>query len=212
MPMNDLQFSNFTKTNKIRFTESDALRYLYFNGKMKPRGDRSIYSTRVQKTTICNHVRFLHLLTWFKEEVMVKYIYYCIADAKNVVGHLRNEKDGKTFDDEWYKLEKVSNPFSKDDDNDDFWTSAVKYKCKDIDRGKLEMAKELLEINRTSLPRIFLAYKTMLTMANTMELDEDEYLRNDIRITILECVYLRYRLDRKVAEYEEEKVKSVKRK
>ena len=74
------------------------------------------------------------------------------------------------------------------------------------------MAKELLEINRSSLPRIFLAYKTMLTMANTMELDEDEYLRNDIRITILECVYLRYRLDRKVAEYEEEKVKSVKRK
>ena len=48
-------------------------------------------------------------------------------------------------------------------------------------------------------------------MANTMELDEDEYLRNDMGITILELLYLRYRLDRKVAEYEEEKVKSVKR-
>ena len=66
--MNDLQFSNFTKTTKIRFKM--ILRYLYFNGKMKPRGDRSIYSTRVQKTTICNRM-ILHLLTWFKEEVMV---------------------------------------------------------------------------------------------------------------------------------------------
>ena len=194
--------SAFTLNKTLQFEYADATKYLYFNGALQLSATRLQYLEQgATKTTICNHLRLLHFLSWYESKEIVKLILYCITDSKAIVGYLRNAQSDPNFDIGWWQLQSFSalNPYEGGDDS--FFSSKIPFKNKDVQIKDLIAMKDFLE-STIAPPRIYLAYATLFKI---FRLWRNHHYFNDLLITTLECVHFRRRLDRRALELETQK-------
>jgi len=81
---------------------------------------------------------------------------------------------------------------------DSFFDSKIKFKCKDIDDQDIHLMRNYLA-KSAALPKIYLAYRTLYEIFSSWY---HHAYKDDLRLLSLECAHLRYRLDRKVADWE----------
>jgi len=194
-------YSAFTLHKRLQYSKADALKYLYFNGALQLSATRPQYAELLAKTTICNHLRLLHALSWYESKEVLRLILYCITDSKAIVGYLRSAKLNENFDAGWWQQDRISasNPYDGADDS--FFNSKIPFKNKNIQIEDLIASRDFLE-SANYLPRIYFAYATLLRI---FRLCEDNPHVDDLCITTLECVHLRRRLDRRALELEHQK-------
>ena len=192
--------SQYTWCNELRYSAEDAMKYLYFNGSIPLKSSRSEYALRVSKTTICNHLRLMHLLSWGRSDRAFRLILYCISDSKAIVQYLRFAKQDPNFDAEWWKQEKtiLSNPY-KGGEDELFFSSNIGFKCKDISKSDLISAQKYIN-SSINMPKIYHAYKALFNIFSKWD---DRNCRDDLCILTLECIHLRSRLDNRVIRWEQ---------
>jgi len=197
-----MKFSEYTSKSKIVFNKEDAIRDIYFNGKLRIDVKRDAFVKCVRKTTICNHIRALHAFTWYRNELLFDLILYLISDSKGIVKYLRKAKNDKDFDKDWWKLEKVK-PYEMKDLNDPFWSSSLMFKCNDIPYDGIASSLELISGEYSLLPLAYRTYKQAYSIIQAMDFEEEERLKKESLIVVLECIYLRTRLDNRVLFWED---------
>jgi len=195
-----IKASNYTLHNCLRFDRKDATMYLYFNGALSLGVYREVFMGRISKTTICNHIRLIGALSWDESKEVFYLLLYYISDSKAVVGLLRSLKDGQAFDSGWWKQEargiESTNPYFGR--NEPFFDTKIPFKSKDITDEDLLAIWTFLREEKT-LPRIYVAYRTLYEIF--LSWSHHPY-RGDLCRAVLECAWLRYRIDRKVIEWE----------
>ena len=77
-----IEHSNFTKSLNLSYSENDAMQYLNFNGKVPLNCSQITFLEFNEPTTICNHIRIIHALTWFKSDTLLDCILYAISYSK----------------------------------------------------------------------------------------------------------------------------------
>jgi len=199
-PFEDIMIcaSNYTLNSALKFDRNDAIMYLYYNGALPLDAPRERFMRSVSKTTICMHIRLIYALSWHESKEVFYLILYCITDSKAVVGLLKSLKDGEGFDSGWWKQEQIksTNPYSRV--GDPFFDTKIPFKSKDINDDDVLAVKAFLYEER-NLPNIYIAYRTLYEIF--LSWSHHPY-KGDLCIASLECAYLRYRLDRKVIEWE----------
>ena len=196
-----IEHSNFTKSLKLSYSKNDAMQYLYFNGKVPLNCSQVTFlEFNNRQTTICNHIRIIHALTWFKSETLLDCILYAISDSKYCVDTLRNKKNDPHFDIGWWRAthRKV---FNKEDTKDEFYTSNIfRKKSKFFNESTQIISHNIINENEENSPPIYKTYyKKML---NEILNIEDKQLASKLREIVLTCVYMRYRIDQRIIYHE----------
>jgi len=190
--------SNYTLNSSLKYDRKDAIRYLYFNGAQPLDASRESFASLVSKTTICMHIRLIYSLSWHDSKEVFYLILYCITDSKAVVELLRSLKDDEVVDSGWWRQEEIksTNPYFGGDDP--FFDSKIPFKSKQITYEDITAIKTFL-YEVSDLPKIYIAYRTLYEIFLSWS---HHLYKADLCLASLECAYLRYRLDRKVIEWE----------
>ncbi len=195
-----IEHSNYTKYSKISYSRNAALKYLYFNGQLPINCSQQKFIDSNIPNTICNHIRIIHALTWFKSESLLDFILFAISDSKASVDMLRNKKNDPNFDIGWWRL-KQNEVFNKNDTKDEFYTNNIFQKKSSCFNQKSEMiAYALINENEEKSPTIYKKYYKK--MFNEIINLEDKELAIKLKKIVLTCVYMRYRIDQRIIYHE----------
>lgn len=187
-------YSKYTAGPALRHESRQALEYLYFNSKLNVNSEREEFAASLSTSTICNHIRILHYISWFCDRHLLDTILYCITDSKAAVMYLRHHATPQ-FDHGWWKTVPI---YNSQDKHDGFY--ALPAKSASSKPENILLAEEIMQ--RRGLPISFSCYKFLL------EFEVSKFQQKPVassalwRETVLTIVFMRHRIDRKIIEYE----------
>lgn len=202
--------SRYTQEAQVVFSKADALNYLYFNGHCPLDCTVHEYARRCLTTTICQHLRIVHCLTFNYWPLYTKSILYSISDSKAIFNHLRECKDDRSvaIANAWVKKKVV--PWSADDQYDPDLSSDASNRVRRSTNPELAEARAFIasistSTSHLSTPLIYQVYKFMFDASEiASRYSHHSYLQS----IVLRICSMRLRMDKRVRLYEQTSAES----